>query len=531
MTHTSPLFHIDPEFEKRIHPYALGRFRNWQDEVEREVPQLAELTDSEIDADIEKHLTEDEQAEAKACWKEITDWLVSCTDPEKTVSTYSLPQYNTWIIRTMSRFKQLIRTVYQQKEAEEEAERERAERDAKWHEGFEVLGNGLWEEAKHYLGERERDKFHNAVIEAIELHIETGGKYEEWELPFDYRWYKEKIKNEKAKEQAKLRAKTQAVSFNQELNHFTEKFKASLSSKQNTAKYFNKDIRLSTGDLYECLSPEQQDKLMDIVRKVAEPRLQQLIPEAHRDFVSWENSHYYRLRPIADYVFEDIPCLAFSFVVEAVLESEIQLIPSQKVFGDFSFDLPVINYEGYRAVLQKPEFLGYFYQYLSPIELPSIPWQTIPLNLLTSLTQGKIVPQGAKVIVASEAEVIYKVEKFDKLIDIPASFQACLEEMQGFEGMVTAGVIGNQTARIIIEQTLELKSAPIQETAATEQPPDFTKEQFIEKLTGLGVPEAHAKILSEKIPEGLGLDGAVRWALREYQRIVAENTTFESYYH
>jgi len=572
MAYESKIFYIDPAIEKRIHPEAFKVLTNWE---KFDLLMLqAELTA----ADIDEHLEDNEKAKFQRCMNQIWEGLESCMDVGDGVTLYDvyigdiflkkgiISQFQRTSLLPLCSIKLLLEKAWRQKlekgkqEAEQareekrreeekerqeaakaeeerrkkeekaEAQRKKKESEQKWHEGFKVLGEDLWDAAEHYLDKRECDKFRNAVIEAIELHVKTGGKYEEWELPFEYRWYRDNIKSKKAKEQVKVDAENQAARFNQGLNHFTEKLKASLSSKQNTAKYFNKDIRLPTGDLYECLSPEQQDKLMDIVRKVAEPRLQQLIPEAYRDFVPWENFHYYRFHPVADYVFDGVPCLAFSFEVEAVVESEIQLIPGQRAFRGYLFNIhAVITSEGCRTALQKPKLLGYLYQHLSLVELPLMFWQTIPLNLLEGLMHGEIVPQGTKVIEASEVEITYEVKGFDDLVTIPAVFRAWLGEMQGFEGMVTAGVISNQTARIIIEQTPELKSAPIEETAATEQPTGFTKEEFIEKLTGLGYPEAHAELLSKKIPEGLDLDEAVRWALREYQRIIAENPTSGSY--
>lgn len=407
MAYESKIFSIDPEAEKRIHPEALKVLTNWE---KFELLMLqAEITG----ADINEYLEDNDKAEFQHCVNQLWEGLKTCMDVGDKVPLYDvyigdiflkngiISDFQRTSLLPLFSLKLLLKKASDQKlkkvrekerreaeearekqkkeeeqerqriakaeeerkkkERQEEAERERAELAAKRHEGFEILGKGLWGEAKRYLDENGCQKFHDAVVEAIDLHVKTGGKYKELELPFDYRWYRDEIKVAKAKEQAAINAQIQAVRFNQGLKHFTEKLKASLPSKQNTAKYFNKDIRPSTGDLYECLSPEQQDKLMDIVRKVAEPRLQQLIPEVYRDFVSWKNPHYYQLRPIADYVFEGVPCLAVSFVVEAVVESEIQLIPSQRVFGDLRFNLPVINNEGCGAVLQEPKFLGYFY--------------------------------------------------------------------------------------------------------------------------------------------------------------------------
>jgi hypothetical protein len=572
MAYESKIFSIDPDIEKRIHPDALRVLMNW------EKLELSTLQAEVAADDIDEHLKDDEKAEFKRCVGRIGEILKTCMDVGNKVPLYDvyigdiflkngiISDFQRISLLPLFFLKLLLEKVCsrklekerreaeearekkrreeeqereriakaeeerKEKERQEEAERERAEHDAKWHEGFKALGEGLWDAAERYLGENECHKFHNAVIEAIELHIKTGGKCEKWELPFDYRWYRDEIKVKKAKEKAKGDAENQAASFNQGLNHFTEKLKGSLSSKQNTARYFNKSYRLATDNLYECLSPEQKDKLMDIVHKIAEPRLQQLVPEAYRNFVSWENFHYYRFHPIADYIFEGVPCLSFSFEVEAVAESEIQLIPSQRVFGDCSFNLPVINNEGYSGVLQKPKFLGYFYQHFGSKFLPAIRWQIIPLTIVTAIIQRKMVVKDAQIVEMLDAETTFELEKFEDIITIPAVFRDWLRKIGGLEGMAEDGVISNQVLQLISEATPQLAPAPMEQTTTSEQPPDFTKEQFIKKLTGLGYPEAHAEILSEKIPKGLGLDGAVRWALREYQRIIAENPTFRSYH-
>lgn len=568
----SKIFSIDPEVKKRIHLEALKVLTNW------EKFDLLMLQTELTGADINEYLEDNDKVEFQHCVNQIWEGLKTCMDVGDGVTLYDVYiggiflkngiisefQRTSWfplfslklLLEKACRRKlekerreaeearekkrreeeqerqEAAKAEEEQRKKEEEAEAQRKKKEAeqKWHEGFKVLGEGLWDAAEHYLSENECHKFRNAVIEAIELHIKTRGKYEEWELPFDYRWYRKKIKAEIAREQTKSDAHNQAVSFNDSLCKAIEVLKTKLHThKQNTDKYFLKDNQFPRQDLTPCLLPDQRKELLEETEHMARGELKALVPEVYLDCISWQNTYYYRIRPIADYVFEGVACLAFSFKVEAVVQSKIQLTPCQKVFKGYHFNLPVINNEGYRAVLQKPKFLGYFYQHLSPIKLPPIFWQTIPLNLLTGLMQGEIAPQGTKVIEASEVEITYEVKGFDDWVTIPAVFRAWLGETQGFEGMVTAGVISNQTARIIIEQTPKLKSAPIEETAATEQPTGFTKEQFIEKLTGLGYPEAHAELLAKKIPEGLDLDEAVRWALREYQRIIAENPTFGSY--
>jgi hypothetical protein len=557
MAYESKIFSIDPAIEKRIHPEALKVLTNW------EKFELSTLQAEVTAADIDEHLEDNERAEFKRCVDRIWEGLKTCVDVGDKVPLYDvyvgdiflkkgvISEFQRTSLLPLFSIKLLLEEACRQKlekerreaeqarekkrreekqerqeaakaeeerrkkEEEAEAQRKKKEAEQKWHEGFKVLGEDLWDAAEHYLDDRECDKFRNAVLEAIELHVKTGGKYEEWELPFDYRWYREKIKAEIAREQAKSDAHNQARSFNGSLCKAIEVLKTKLHThKQNTDKYFLKDNQFPKQDLTPCLLPDQRKELLEEIEHMAQGELKALVPEVYLDFISWQNTYYYRIRPIADYTFEGVACLAFYFKVEAVVESQIQLIPCQRVFRGYRFNLPVINNEGYRAILQKPKFLGYLYQHFSPIELPSIPWQTIPLDLLTGLMQGEIVPQGTKVIEASEVEVIYEVDKFDDLVDVPASFQACLGEMQGFEGMVTAGVISNQTFRIIREQTTELSVTSIEDSAALEQQLGYTKEEFINKANEWGYPKQYAEILYAKASPDLPLEEALTQALQ-----------------
>jgi len=526
----------DEKSKKEIHPHALKRFRDWQDEVEREVPQLVELTDSELNADVARYLTEDEQAEAKAYREEIIDWLLSCMDTEKTASSYALPQYNTWIISTMLELKKLLRTVYQQKEeeAQQEAERvqeekrqraKKAEDERRWDAAYKAL-NVPATAAIKYLRPEEYDDFARSILGAVDAYLKEGEHYALDKRSNPYLRFIFKIKNRRAEEAAEA----EGWRFNKSLHEVIEALKPRLHiHRENISKYFGKGRPLASHDLYECLSQKQQQVLFDYAKTRVRSELGKLIPEDYSDFVEWDNKYWFRFSPIADYAYEGVPCLAFSFRLEIVAESKVMLKPVVKQFDGIPFELPREEYRtkdgiSYWTVLDKPILLGYLYTHLIPAEVPVVPWQTIPTTLLLGLLQGELVPKGCKVIKASEAEVIYEIKGFAEWVTVPASFHACLGESRGFEGLAAAGVFSNQTFKIIIEQARGLNVTSIQETTATEQPHDCTEDEFINRLTGLGYPKAHAEILYQKKPEGLGLDEAVRWALREYRKIIPENT-------
>ncbi len=506
----------------------MKRFRDWQDEVEREVPQLVELTDSELNADVARYLTEDEQAEAKAYREEIIDWLLSCMDTEKTASSYALPQYNTWIISTMLELKKLLRTVYQRKEEEahQEAERvqeekrqraKKAEDERRWDAAYKAL-NVPGAAATKYLKLEEHDDFAASILGAVDAYLAKGKYYALDSRSAPYLQFLGKIKNRRAEEAAKA----EGWRFNKSLHEAIEELKQKLyAHKQNTAKYFGKGKPLASYDLYSCLSPEQQQALFDYAKTRVRSELGKLIPEDYPDFVEWDNKYWFRFSPIADYAYEGAPCLAFSFRLEIVVESKVMLKPVVKKFDSIPFELPREEYStkdgiSYWTVLDKPILLGYFYTHLIPVEVPVVPWQTIPLSLLSGLMQGETVPKGSKVIEASEEQIVYEVKNFDEWVKVPASFQACLGEMQGLEGMVTAGVISNQTFRIIIEQTPELNVTSIEEPAGPEQQLGYTKEAFINKANEWGYPKRYAEILYAKASQDLPLEEALTQALQQH---------------
>ncbi len=345
----------------------------------------------------------------------------------------------------------------ERKRREEEAEKVRREEEywERWRSAYIALDPPKDDVRKYFPSELE--KFEKATWEAVEVYMEEG-KLESGDGAFNYRWYLKKIDDEREKERQQAIAKSKATEYNQHLNEAIDELKPKLhADKQNADKYFDKDNHFPGQKLNSCLTPSEKEELLEEIKHRAGGKLKSLVPEEYLDFISWKNTYYYRLRPIALYTFEGIPCLMFSFEVDAVVQSEIQLMPDKRIFGGYRYSLPVMNHNGYSAALQEPRLLGYFYQYLSPTQLPPITWQAIPISLLKGLMDGKLVPQGAKVLDELEAEIIYEVRKFDELVNIPASLRAWLREIQRFDAMAEAGVINNQTAQLITEQSPELK--------------------------------------------------------------------------
>ena len=123
------IFILNPEDEKRLHPYALKCFNDWKAEIFNEVPQLEQLTIDEINTNINTYLNNDEQARANEYLDNISKWLGKCSDIGNNYSPYP---YATWITHSMSEFKHLVKTAYKRKEKSEKEKAEAEEKDRQW---------------------------------------------------------------------------------------------------------------------------------------------------------------------------------------------------------------------------------------------------------------------------------------------------------------------------------------------------------------------------------------------------------------
>lgn len=104
----------DAESQRRLHSHALERLNDWRAELEQKVPQLAELTEAELNADLAKYLGDDEKAKVKEYQDDIVKWLSSCVDIDTSSSFLYAPPYATWVVSPMLNFGRLIKTAYQQ---------------------------------------------------------------------------------------------------------------------------------------------------------------------------------------------------------------------------------------------------------------------------------------------------------------------------------------------------------------------------------------------------------------------------------
>ena len=503
----------DDELRKKLHPHALKRLEEWRAEIKQKIPEVAELTMEEINADVSRYLEDAERTELQRYHDEILRWLGSCIGVDGS-SPYS-PICATWVITSMFNFVWLLQKAYERKVTE-------ARKYQKRKAAYEALDVPEGD-AKKYLGKEEYSEFVDSIPGAIDAYLNEGEHHVMDKRAQPYLILVAKIKSLRRQDEAKSNAIRQAYRFNKELNQATEKLKEKLhTGKQNPSKNF-KEKRTISQKLYSCLSREQRQYISQKVEEIAQEELKTLMLEPYREFVKWENKHYYRLSPKADYVLDGMPCLAFSFEIESVVESEIRLTPGSKSFGGYSFSLPEIDRGSYRIELQGPVGLGFYYQYCSCAELPTIAWQNVPLTLVTGLIRGEIEPPGVTIIEASQSTVIYKVENSEKEVIIPAIFSEFLKTAGGIDGMVTMGIITHEVADIVQRKLTEVRAVLMKQTSQSTQPGSYSNEEFISKMAELSYSGKDSEILLQHIPRDLGLDEALKWSLEHYREIIVGN--------
>jgi len=121
---TKELVRLHPNDEGKIHPVALRRLIEWNEQVSKRVP-LADFSSQ----DIERWLSKDELNQLQKEIEEIRRWLAKCLDDE-----YSIYCYSDWVNHDMEKVEESIKLVWQRKsrwvrqqQQEQEAERKRDE--------------------------------------------------------------------------------------------------------------------------------------------------------------------------------------------------------------------------------------------------------------------------------------------------------------------------------------------------------------------------------------------------------------------
>ena len=563
MAYESKIFSIDPEAEKRIHPEALKVLTNWE---KFELLMLqAEITAADIDG----YLEDNEKAELQRCVNQIWEGLKTCMDIGDKVTLYDVYIGDIFLkngiisdFQRTSRFplfslKSLLEKACgrklekERREAEEarekkrreeeqerqeaakaeeerkrqiekaEQERKKKEEEERWHAAYRAL-NVPHADAEKYLEPEDLHRFIESIAGAVRAYMDKGESYTDDSRANDYLFYCDVIKRRKDKEQRKLAAAESARLFSYSLNEKINKLKASLYlTKRSPTKYFGKDSRYTGQRFYDLLSPDERKDIFDTVQTMVKQELDELVSGELSNFIGWKHTQYYRLLPTVDYVLDEIPCLDFSFDTEIVVEAEIWLKPSQKTFGGYVFDLPVIEENNYPVRLQEPKFLGYYYVHFAASKLPSTFWQRIPLLLIASLSRGETEPPGVTILEASQSAITYRIKNFEKEVIIPAIFIDFLKAAGGIEGMM--GIMTQEVADIVQRKLTEVGATPVKQTSESTQPGSYSNEEFISRMAELSYSKKDSEILLQHIPRDLGLDEALKWSSEHYRETIVES--------
>jgi len=202
---------LDSTVTAVLYPHAQKRFNDWKEELNKEVPELGELTIEEITADVNDHLDDNEKTWATKYEEIMVEWLSKCTD--RGGEELNSAAYAGWVISSMSSLKGLLKKVYEQKKVKAEEERQRQEDEAKLAEWKKQWGSA-WDElyparlkkkVYQYLNKEELPKWHESLGAAAAAYVDGDTNLASKEASEYQRWRGEIAKREE-EENKRLRA-------------------------------------------------------------------------------------------------------------------------------------------------------------------------------------------------------------------------------------------------------------------------------------------------------------------------------------
>ena len=501
---------LNPKDYEEIHPHAQKRYKEWEADIEQEIAAL-KLTDKDFDT----YLSDDEKARFESHLKEIKKWLFTC---RCIVEGYSLLPYSLGVIDHMHETKSLLLKAAERKQ----------EKEQRWS-AFKELNPPL-QDAKRWLNPDEYQEFEKSIAGAISAHLKLGRNYIGDTRAWPYLSWIRRIEDREEAERRKQNAASKAGEFNHSLDNEISRLEARLRpQKQSPQEYFKKESNDSRylGYSFAHLLPVGDKERCDAIIK---QKVQKTIPVEFNRFMHIRYKTAYFLLPLAEYSLEDIPCLDFSFDIFAVVEAGVWAKPATATIDGYVFDLPWVEHKrephpSYYVLLKEPQFLGYRYLLLTPAELGSTFWQTIPLLLVAGSLQGELEPLGITITGASCDNTTYDIDGFDEQVTMPAYFTEYLHEIGGIDGMSKVGIIPPKVAGII-QRRLTQPLSRQQETGKETPTPagtriSFSNEEFISSLTALGIPRRDSEKLLQLTPRNIALSEATKLALQKHSEIIS----------
>ena len=525
------VFPLTPDVEKEIRPEALKHYNEWRAEILKDIPELSQMSKEEVEADIQKYLTDTEKASLQKYLKDIAEWLWECTKNQNVPFYISLPIVYLPALES----KRLLRQAYERKARETEEKRrieeakaaeEQKKKDAQRRaEAAMKALNPPVEKAQRYLDENEFQQFSDSVVETIVASATRGEHYVRDPRALRYFQWVDEISARQIKEEREKGAQEKAKKYNHSLNNEVTRLKAELcKEKQDTESYFNAHVgnRRYLPYTFAFVSSAQEEQKRDAIVK---QKVDEIVHPQFSKFISPRHRTSYFLLPFAEFCAEDILLLNFYFKVYAIVEIEVWLEPGQGTIDGYVFTFPWIehrtDYGTHLTKAQKPELLGCQYLLLTPSDLGHIFWKSLPLVLVKGLMAGELEPEGTSIIELAENLRTYAIKGFDDEVVIPDIFTEYLKELGGIEGMVNAGVISNKVASVIKNRLAQLLTLPTSPSPIDRSAWCFEEEEFISTLTGLGVPRKDAEDLLPLIPRNLLLPEAIRLALQKYKDVMS----------
>ena len=439
---------LRPEDRQRLNGHALERFNDWQDRILTKAPQLRPLSIEQTRAHLRTYLHDNELTEFGKCLTDIARWLSGCMGTGDGYFPYA---YDTEVTAPMGRVESLIRRAFQNAETE----RRKKEYDDRWCAAF-VSMKPPTDDAEKYLSDKENDEFTLAMGKAVEAYLEKGTAYLTDLRTFDYAWWLEKTQQRKEEEARKLQAIHAADEYNHRLNQEMANLTSQLDDEQRElASYFRAEIqdrRYTNHNFDYVLSKEDEMSFDPTLVSVANRRLGQLLSNDLPHFVPLPSRYYrlYFLSPTANYRLEKVPCIDMSFDVFAAASGEIWLKPGKKSFNGYEFALPCMEESSGLVALEKPRFLGYYHLVLAPEDLGGhVFWRSIPLVLLKGLLNGETRPDGCTISAASGSVTTYRVQGFEKEVDVSDKFVEYLKSVGSINEMVNMGIMTEKVGNIV----------------------------------------------------------------------------------
>lgn len=501
------MFALEPDVEKRVHPHALKRLKEWKADIIREVPHIERASMDELNTDVNKYLSDEEKIKFRKSQNKIEDWLKKCFDIGSGYSDYP---YTTYIIDPMIEMKRLFKRAYKLKDYE----RKRIA-------VLEALSPPI-SDAKVYLDADDYLKFEESIPGAIDAYLEHKKENNTDGRSFKYRYLCRTINDRKEQEELLKAADSKARDFSRSLRKEIGKIESLLHpDKQNIKEYFSEhvsDPRYLGYNFSDLLTEEQKHDPITRIREIIDDKLEKLISADLKDYICWKHMVYMFLLPSASYSCDIVPSMDFYFDAYSIIKVEVYVKPGHKAFGEYIYPICQIEKNESDAdnssftVLKDPEFIGYAYYCLTPNDLDRIFWQVIPLSLVVGLMDDETEPAGSTIIEASDDELVYKIKNHKRDICISSSFVNYLKQIGGIDEMSAIGIISNKVAHIIkrkLDQLAAEEKASLlimeQNTARIETTGKTTKKAMAYRLFKKG------KLPSSPEVKALGMHKSTRY--------------------